>query len=85
MWLLILGFVLFLGACTCRRVCSACGRNWWTGSAKGVSCGLYIATSVTGMLCIGVGMWIAPFVGVWDAAVLGREARRWCSSRWASS
>ena len=64
MWLLILGWVLFLGAHLTPGVFGQRKRLVaWLG--EGRFTGLYIATSVTGMLCIIAGNKIAPFVNVW--------------------
>jgi len=64
MWLLILGFVLFLGAHLSPGVLGLraplVGR---LGEQRFV--GLYIALSVSGMVCIIAGKAIAPVVNVW--------------------
>ena len=72
MWLLILGFVLFLGAHLTpgvlgqrERLVAALGEGKFTG--------LYIATSVTGMVGIIAGKYIAPFVNVWYPPVWSRD------------
>ena len=65
MWLLILGFVLFLGAHLSPGVLGL-RPQLVDRLGEGRFLGIYIATSVTGMLCIGVGKWIAPFVSVWN-------------------
>ncbi len=64
MWLLILGFMLFLGAHLSPGVFGLRGSLVNTLGEKRFL-GLYIATSVTGMVCIIVGKKIAPFVNVW--------------------
>jgi uncharacterized membrane protein len=73
MWLLILGFVLFLGAHLSPGVLGL--RDRLVGRlGEGRFLGVYIATSVTGMLCIIVGKVIAPVVNVWYPPAWGREA-----------
>ena len=64
MWLLILGFVLFLGAHLSPGVLGL-RTTLVNGLGEKRFLGLYIATSVTGMVCIIVGKAIAPFVNVW--------------------
>ena len=72
MWLLILGWVLFLGAHLTpgvfgqrERLVARLGEGRFTG--------LYIAASVTGMLCIIAGKEIAPFVNVWYPPAWSRD------------
>jgi len=73
MWLLILGFVLFLSAHLSPGVLGL--RTRLVGRfGQGRFLGIYIATSVTGMLCIIAGKAIAPFVDVWSPPLWGREA-----------
>jgi len=73
MWLLIAGFVLFLGAHLSPGVLGL--RAQLVGRlGEGRFLGIYIATSVTGMVCIIAGKAIAPFVNVWDPPLWGREA-----------
>jgi uncharacterized membrane protein len=73
MWLLILGFVLFLGAHLSPGVLGL--RAQLVGRlGEGRFLGVYIATSVTGMICIIVGMLIAPFVHVWNPPPWGAMA-----------
>jgi len=64
MWLLILGWILFLGAHLSPGVFGL--RDTLVQRlGEGRFTGLYIATSVTGMTCIIAGRHIAPFVNVW--------------------
>ena len=73
MWLLILGFVLFLGAHLSPGVLGLRAQLvGWLGEGRFL--GIYIATSVTGMLCIIAGKTIAPFVNVWNPQPWAREA-----------
>ena len=72
MWLLILGWVLFLTAHLTpgvfgqrERLVAALGEGRFTG--------IYIATSVTGMIGIIAGHRIAPFVNVWYPPLWGRD------------
>ena len=72
MWLLILGWILFLGAHLTpgvfgqrERLVARLGEGRFTG--------LYIATSVIGMSCIIAGKYIAPFVNVWYPPVWTRD------------
>lgn len=72
MWLLILGWILFLGAHLTPgvfgqrdRLVARLGEGRYTG--------IYIATSVTGMLGIIGGKVIAPFVNVWYPPVWSRD------------
>ncbi|MGI9308968.1 MAG: NnrU family protein [Gammaproteobacteria bacterium] len=72
MWLLILGWILFLGAHLSPgvfglrdQIVARLGEKRFLG--------LYIATSVTGMSCIIIGKYIAPFVNVWYPPLWGRE------------
>jgi uncharacterized membrane protein len=65
MWLLILGFVLFLGAHLSPGVFGL-RAPLVDRLGEGRFLGVYIATSVTGMLCIIVGKLIAPFITVWS-------------------
>jgi uncharacterized membrane protein len=72
MWLLILGWVLFLGAHLTPGVFGQRERLVaWLG--EGRFTGLYIATSVTGMLSIIAGKYMAPFVNVWYPPVWARD------------
>lgn len=65
MWLLILGFVLFLGAHLSPGVLGLRGPLVdRLGEQRFLK--LYIAMSVSGMVCIIVGKAIAPFVHVWS-------------------
>jgi uncharacterized membrane protein len=73
MWLLILGWVLFLGAHLSPGVLGLRGKLVASlGEQRFL--GLYIATSVTGMICIIAGKFIAPFVNVWYPPIWGRHA-----------
>jgi uncharacterized membrane protein len=73
MWLLILGFVLFLGAHLSPGVLGLRAQLvGWFGEGRFL--GIYIATSVTGMLCIIVGKPFAPFVNVWNPPGWGTTA-----------
>ena len=73
MWLLVLGFVLFLGAHLSPGVLGL--RDQLVGRlGAGRFRGVYIATSVIGMLCIIAGKAIAPFVNVWYPPPWTREA-----------
>jgi len=72
MWLLILGWALFLGAHLTpgvfgqrERLVARLGEGRFTG--------LYIATSVTGMTCILLGKYIAPVVNVWFPPLWTRD------------
>jgi uncharacterized membrane protein len=72
MWLLILGWILFLGAHLSPGVFGQRERLvTWLG--EGRFTGLYIATSVIGMSCIIAGKYIAPFVNVWYPPVWARD------------
>ena len=72
MWLLILGWVLFLGA---HLTPGVLGKREQLVNRLGEQrfLGLYIATSVTGMVCIIAGKVIAPFVNVWYPPAWGME------------
>jgi len=73
MWLLILGFVLFLGAHLSPGVLGL--RAQLVGRlGEGRFLGIYIATSVTGMLCIIAGKALAPIVNIWSPQPWAREA-----------
>lgn len=73
MWLLIAGFVMFLGAHLSPGVLGLRARLVsWLGEGRFL--GIYIATSVTGMVCIGAGKVIAPVINVWYPPSWGREA-----------
>jgi uncharacterized membrane protein len=65
MWLLILGFVLFLGAHLSPGVFGL-RAQLVDRLGEGRFLRVYIATSVTGMVCIMAGKVIAPFVNVWS-------------------
>jgi uncharacterized membrane protein len=73
MWLLILGFVLFLGAHLSPGVLGL-RAPLVERLGEGRFLGIYIATSVTGMVCIIAGMVIAPFVPVWTPPPWGAQA-----------
>lgn len=73
MWLLIAGFVMFLGAHLSPGVLGL--REQLMGRlGEGRFLGFYIAISVTGMLCIMAGKAIAPVINVWDPPPWGRQA-----------
>ena len=73
MWLLIAGFVMFLGAHLAPGVLGL--RAQLVGQlGEGRFLGIYIAMSVTGMLCIMGGTAIAPVISVWDPPFWGRQA-----------
>jgi uncharacterized membrane protein len=72
MWLLILGWIVFLGAHLTPGVFGQRDRLV-ARLGEGRFTGLYIATSVTGMVGILLGMYIAPFVNVWYPPVWARE------------
>jgi uncharacterized membrane protein len=73
MWLLVLGFVLFLGAHLSPGVLGLREQLvGWVGEGRFL--GIYIATSVTGMVCIIAGVMIAPFIHLWSPPAWGREA-----------
>ena len=72
MWLLILGWVLFLGAHLTPGVFGQRERLV-TALGEGRFMAVYIATSVTGMIGIIVGKEIAPFVNVWYPPVWSRD------------
>ena len=72
MWLLILGWILLLGAHLTpgvlgqrERLVAHLGEGRFTA--------IYIATSVSGMICIIAGKAIAPFVNVWYPPVWSRD------------
>lgn len=73
MWLLILGFALFLGAHLTPGVFGLRRMLVERIGEKRFLAG-YIATSVAGMLCIIVGKYIAPFVHLWKPPAWGRAA-----------
>ncbi len=73
MWLLILGFLLFLGAHLSPGVLGL-RTQLVDRFGEGGFLGVYIATSVAGMLCIIVGKVIAPVVIVWYPPPWGRDA-----------
>ncbi len=72
MWLLILGWVLFLSA---HLTPGVLGKREQLVNTLGEKrfLGLYIGTSVTGMVCIISGKSIAPFINVWYPPVWGME------------
>jgi uncharacterized membrane protein len=72
MWLLILGFVLFLGAHLSPGVFGL-RAPLVARLGEGRFLGIYIATSVTGMICIIAGMVIAPLVSVWTPPIWARD------------
>ena len=72
MWLLILGWVLFSGAHLTPGVFGQRERLV-ANLGEGRFTGLYIATSVTGMVGIIAGKYIAPFVNVWFPPVWARD------------
>ena len=73
MWLLILGWILFLGAHLSPGVFGL--RERLVGTlGEGRFLGFYIATSVTGMVCIIAGKLIAPTVHVWSPPYWGAQA-----------
>ena len=73
MWLLIVGFLLFLGAHLSPGVLGL--RATLVGRlGEGRFRAVYIVMSVTGMLCIIAGKYIAPFVHVWTPPAWGRMA-----------
>jgi uncharacterized membrane protein len=72
MWLLIIGFVLFLGAHLTPGVFGL-RAPLVDRLGEGRFLGVYIATSVTGMVCIMAGQVIAPFVHVWTPPPWGRQ------------
>jgi uncharacterized membrane protein len=72
MWLLILGWILFLSAHLAPGVFALRGQLVARlGEPRFL--GVYIATSVTGMVCIIVGMYIAPFINIWYPPPWGRH------------
>ncbi|MDP6696077.1 MAG: NnrU family protein, partial [Gammaproteobacteria bacterium] len=64
MWLLVLGWVLFLSAHLSPGVLGL-REQLIAKLGEGRFRGIYIATSVTGMVCIIAGKIIAPVVTVW--------------------
>ncbi|MGI9291494.1 MAG: NnrU family protein [Gammaproteobacteria bacterium] len=72
MWLLILGWILFLGAHLTPGVLGQRERLV-AGLGEGRFLGIYIAISVTGMIGIIVGKYFAPFVNVWYPPVWSRD------------
>jgi len=73
MWLLIAGFVMFLGAHLSPGVLGL--REQLVGRlGEGRFLGIYIAISVIGMVCIMAGKVIAPVVNVWDPPAWGHQA-----------
>jgi uncharacterized membrane protein len=73
MWLLILGFVLFFGAHLSPGVLGL-RAPLVERLGEGRFLGVYIATSVTGMLCIIGGKIIASVINVWSPPPWGRDA-----------
>jgi len=73
MGLLTLGWLLFLGAHLTPGVFGQRDRLVAT-LGEGRFIGLYIATSVVGMVCIIAGKAIAPFVSVWYPPLWSRDA-----------
>jgi uncharacterized membrane protein len=73
MWLLILGWALFLSAHLSPGVLGL-REQLTTRLGEPRFLGLYIATSVTGMMCIIAGKFIAPFVNIWYPPIWGRHA-----------
>ncbi|MDP7153822.1 MAG: NnrU family protein, partial [Gammaproteobacteria bacterium] len=65
MWLLILGFVLFLGAHLAPGVLGL-REQLVTRLGEGRFLGVYIGTSVTGMVGIIVGKALAPEIDIWE-------------------
>lgn len=73
MWLLVIGFLLFLGAHLSPGVLGL--RAQLVGRlGEGRFLAAYIATSVTGMVCIIAGKIIAPVIDVWVPPAWGRFA-----------
>jgi uncharacterized membrane protein len=73
MWLLILGWILFLSAHLSPGVFGL--RDTLVGKlGEQRFLGIYIATSVTGMVCIIAGKLIAPTVHVWIPPLWGAQA-----------
>ena len=73
MWLLILGWILFLSAHLSPGVFGL--RDTLVGKlGEQRFLGLYIATSVSGMVCIIAGKLIAPTVHVWIPPLWGAQA-----------
>ena len=72
MWLLILGWILFLGAHLTPGVFGQRDRLVAT-LGEGRFLALYIGTSVTGMVAIIAGKYFAPFINVWYPPVWARD------------
>jgi len=72
MTLLIIGFMLFLGAHFSPGVLGL-RETLVARLGEGRFRAVYIATSVTGMVCIIAGKYIAPFVDVWTPPVWSRS------------
>jgi uncharacterized membrane protein len=73
MWLLILGWLLFLSAHLAPGVFGLRAPIIERLGEKRFLA-VYIPLSVTGMSCIIIGKYIAPFVTVWNPPVWGRDA-----------
>ncbi|MDP6436924.1 MAG: NnrU family protein [Gammaproteobacteria bacterium] len=73
MWLLVLGWVLFLSAHLSPGVLGL-REQLIAKLGEGRFRGIYIATSVTGMMCIIAGKIIAPVVTVWYPPAWGARA-----------
>jgi len=69
----VVGFLLFLGAHLSPGVLGL-RTKLVGGLGEGRFLAVYIATSVTGMVCIIIGMIIAPVIDIWDPPVWGRSA-----------
>jgi len=76
MWLLILGLILFMTAHLSPGVFGM-KAALISRLGEGRFRGLYVATSVTGMLCLIAGKAIAPFVNIWYPPLWGRTAAAW--------
>jgi uncharacterized membrane protein len=73
MWLLVVGLLLFLSAHLSPGVLGLRGPLvGWFGEGRFLAG--YIAMSVTGMLCIIAGKFIAPFIHVWTPPAWSRTA-----------
>ncbi len=73
MWLLIVGFVLFLGAHLSPGVLGL-REALVTRLGEGLFLGIYIAMSVAGMICIMAGKAVAPVIAVWEPPAWSSQA-----------